>query len=66
MADDVKTIHHMITAWNAFGSPAVIPPRLVQGLGDYLVSFLKSGEGERYLRSLGYVRAEPEGKNKKE
>jgi hypothetical protein len=62
MTDDIKTIHHMITAWNASVIPSVIPPQMMRGLGDYLVSFLKSSEGEKYLRSLGYVRAEPEGK----
>ncbi len=62
MPDDVKTIHHMITAWNASVIPSVIPPQMLRSLGDYLVSFLKSGEGEKYLRSLGYVRAQPEGK----
>lgn len=58
MPDDVKTLHHMITVWNAFAAPTVIPSQLVRSLGDYLTSFLKSGEGEKYLRSLGYVRAE--------
>ena len=62
MTDDIKTIHRMITAWNGSGSPTVIPPQMARSLGDYLVSFLKSGDGERYLRSLGYVRAHPEGK----
>jgi len=58
MADDVKTLHHMITIWNAFGTPAAISPQMLRGLGDYLESFLRSGEGEKYLRTLGYVRAE--------
>jgi hypothetical protein len=58
MADDVKTLHHMLTTWNAFAAPAVIPPQLLRTLGDYLVSFLKSAEGEKFLRALGYVRAE--------
>ena len=58
MTDDIKTIHRMITAWNGSGSPTVIPPQMARGLGDYLVNFLKSGEGEKYLRTLGYVRAE--------
>ncbi len=60
MTDDIKTIHRMITAWNGSGSPTVIPPQMARSLGDYLVSFLKSGEGEKYLRSLGYVRADSE------
>lgn len=58
MADDIKTVHHMITIWNAFGTPTVIPPNMLRTLGDYLENFLKSGEGEKYLRGLGYVRAE--------
>lgn len=58
MPDDIKTLHHMITVWNAFGTPTVIPPQLLRALADYLENFLKSGEGEKYLRSLGYVRAE--------
>jgi hypothetical protein len=47
----------MITIWNAFGTPTVIPPQMLRTLGDYLENFLKSGEGEKYLRGLGYVRA---------
>ncbi len=58
MPDDVKTLHHMITVWNAFGTPTVIPPHMLRTLGDYLENFLKSGDGEKYLRSLGYVRVE--------
>lgn len=58
MTDNVKTLHHMITVWNAFGTPTVIPPHMLRNLGDYLVTFLKSAEGEKYLRTLGYVRAE--------
>jgi hypothetical protein len=58
MADDVKTLHHMLTAWSAYAVPAVIPPQLLRSLGDYLVSFLKSAEGERFLRSMGYARTE--------
>lgn len=58
MTEEIKTLHHMITVWNAFGTPTVIPPLLLRTLGDYLENFLKSGEGEKYLRSLGYVRAE--------
>jgi hypothetical protein len=58
MTGEIKTLHHMITVWNAFGAPTVIPPQMLRTLGDYLENFLKSGEGERYLRTLGYVRAE--------
>jgi hypothetical protein len=31
---------------------------MLRTLGDYLENFLKSRDGEKYLRSLGYVRAE--------
>jgi hypothetical protein len=58
MTDDIKTLHHMITVWNAYGTPTVIPPQMLRSLSDYLVNFLKSGEGEKFLRSLGYVRAD--------
>ncbi len=58
MTGDIKTLHHMITVWNAFAAPAVIPPQMLRNLGDYLENFLKSSEGERYLRALGYARAE--------
>ncbi len=58
MPDDIKTLHHMITVWNAFGTPTVIPPHMLRTLGDYLESFLKSSDGEKYLRGLGYVRVE--------
>ncbi len=57
MADDVKTIHHMLLTWNAFATPPVIPPQLVRNLSDYLVNFLKSQDGEQLLKTLGYVRA---------
>jgi hypothetical protein len=57
MTDDIKTLHHMITVWNAFGTPTVIAPQMLRTLGDYLENFLKSSEGEKYLHSLGYVRA---------
>ncbi len=57
MADDVKTIHHMLVAWNAFATPPVIAPHLLRSLGDYLVNFLKSSDGEQFLRTIGYVRA---------
>lgn len=58
MPGDVKTLHHMITTWNAFATPTVIPPQMLRNLGDYLENFLKSTEGEKYLRTLGYARAE--------
>lgn len=57
MPDDVKTLYHMITAWNAFATPPVIPPSMLRNLGDYLTNFLKSRDGEKYLRTLGYERA---------
>ncbi len=46
MPDDIKTLHHMITVWNAFGTPTVIPPHMLRALGDYLESFLKSSDAE--------------------
>ncbi|HWT83367.1 MAG TPA: hypothetical protein VN203_23090 [Candidatus Acidoferrum sp.] len=58
MADDIKTLHHMITVWNAFGTPTIIPPHMLRTLGDYLENFLKSGDGEKYLQRLGYVRTD--------
>ena len=58
MSQDVKTLYHMITAWNGFAAPSVIPPTLLRNLSDYLVSYLKSKEGERFLQTLGYVRAD--------
>ncbi len=58
MTGDIKTLHHMITVWNAFATPAVIPPQMLRNLADYLENFLKSGEGEKYLRGLGYIRSE--------
>jgi hypothetical protein len=58
MPDDVKTLHHMIITWNAFATPPVIPPQMLRNLGDYLTNFLKSSDGEKLLRTLGYVRAE--------
>lgn len=58
MSQDVKTLYHMITAWNGFAAPPVIPPTLLKNLSDYLVSFLKSKEGEKFLHTLGYVRAD--------
>jgi hypothetical protein len=58
MTDDIKTLHHMIVVWNAFATPPVIPPQMLRNLGDYLANFLKSSDGEKYLRTLGYARAE--------
>ncbi len=53
---EIKTIHHMLTIWSASGQPTFIPPPLLRQLGDYLVEYLKSEEGERFLATLGYVR----------
>lgn len=58
MSQDVKTLYHMIVSWNAFAAPAVIPPQLLRTLSDYLTSFLTSTEGEKFLKTLGYARAE--------
>ena len=57
MTDDIKTMHHMILVWNACATPPVIPPQMLRTLGDYLANFLKSNDGDQYLRTLGYVRA---------
>ncbi len=58
MPDDVKTLHHMIVTWNAFATPPVIPPQMLRNLADYLTNFLKSAEGEKLLKTLGYERAD--------
>lgn len=57
MAERVTDIHHMITIWNASGHPPYIQPTMMRSLADYLVDYLKSQEGEKFLRTLGYVRA---------
>jgi hypothetical protein len=31
---------------------------MLRNLGDYLTNFLKSGDGEKLLRTLGYVRTD--------
>ena len=62
MAAETKTLHHMITVWNAFATPTVIPPHMIRTLGDYLENFLKSSDGEAFLRTLGYVRADAVGR----
>ena len=56
MEGDVQSIYHKITIWCASGHPAYLSTEMVRNLSDYLMNFLKSGEGEKLLRTLGYVR----------
>jgi hypothetical protein len=59
MEREVETIHHKITIWCASGHPPYLSAEMARRLSDYLVNFLKSAEGERMLRTLGYVREAP-------
>ena len=56
MANDLKDLHHMLTIWNASSSPLALSGMQVRNLGEYLVNFLRSADGERYLATLGYLR----------
>lgn len=56
MAEDVQSLHHKITIWCAAGHPPYLSTEMARRLSDYLLNFLKSAEGERLLRTLGYVR----------
>lgn len=56
MAGDVQSLYHKITIWCATGHPPYLSPEMARSLSDYLLNFLKSAEGERFLRTLGYVR----------
>jgi hypothetical protein len=38
------------------GHPPYLSPDMAKNFSDYLQNFLKSTEGERFLRTLGYVR----------
>lgn len=60
MANDMKDLHHMLTIWNASSNPLALPGMQVRHLAEYLVNFLRSADGERYLASLGYVRTSRE------
>ena len=56
MEGDVQSLYHKITIWCASGHPPYLSPEMTKKLSDYLLNFLKSAEGERLLRTLGYVR----------
>lgn len=56
MAGDVQSLYHKITIWCATGHPPYLSPDMARSFSDYLLSFLKSAEGERFLRTLGYLR----------
>ena len=57
MADDVKDLHHMLTIWNASSNPLALTGMQVRNLTEYLVNFLRSGDGEKFLKTLGYLPA---------
>ena len=59
MEGNVQSIYHKITIWCATGHPAYLSPEMARNLSDYLLNFLKSSEGEKLLRTLGYVRTVP-------
>ena len=61
MANDLKDLHHMLTIWNASSNPLALSGMQVRNLGEYLVNFLRSADGERYLATLGYSRP-PQGR----
>ena len=56
MEGDVQSLYHKITIWCASGHPPYLSPEMTKKLSDYLLNFLKSAEGEKLLRTLGYVR----------
>ena len=56
MEGDVQSLYHKITIWCASGHPPYLSPEMTKKLSDYLLNFLKSADGERLLRTLGYVR----------
>lgn len=60
MAGDVQSLYHKITIWCASGHPPYLSADMTRSLSDYLLNFLKSAEGERFLRTLGYVRTAQE------
>ena len=57
MEGDVQSLYHKITIWCASGHPAYLSPEMAKKLSDYLLNFLKSADGEKLLRTLGYVRS---------
>ncbi len=56
MEGNVQSLYHKITIWCATGHPAYLSTEMARNLSDYLMNFLKSSEGEKLLRTLGYVR----------
>lgn len=56
MTDEVKDLQHMLTIWNASSNPLALTSQQVRHLAEYLANFLRSGDGERYLATLGYAR----------
>ena len=56
MEGNVQSLYHKITIWCATGHPPYLSTEMARNLSDYLLNFLKSSEGEKLLRTLGYVR----------
>ena len=56
MTGDIQSLYHKIIIWCATGHPAYLSSDMAKSFSDYLLSFLKSAEGERFLQTLGYVR----------
>ena len=56
MTGDIQSLYHKIIIWCATGHPVYLSSDMAKSFSDYLLSFLKSAEGERFLRTLGYVR----------
>ncbi len=54
MAEPTHELLHKIVTWNAAGP--YLRPELVPNLADYLTNFLRSPQGEPFLRALGYVK----------
>jgi hypothetical protein len=65
MTGDVQNLYHKITIWCATGHPAYLSSDMAKSFSDYLLSFLKSAEGEKFLRTLGYVRLVETAREKK-
>ncbi|MBZ0168265.1 hypothetical protein MELA_00462 [Candidatus Methylomirabilis lanthanidiphila] len=56
MTGEVQGLYHKIIIWCATGHPPYLSSDMAKSFSDYLLSFLKSAEGERFLQTLGYVR----------
>ena len=54
MAEPIHELLHKIVIWNAAGP--YLRSELVPNLADYLTNYLRSPQGEQFLRMLGYVR----------